>query len=677
MGGVTTASVGYSLGLGATGVNGLMTSDDDDLLDWSAWEQYRHTVKHPCLTIREADLAFAQENSQRYRWARDYAASVESSARRYLHLLTPAFLENMIEDTTPGDPLWTPCPSCRDQHKPVHPHGLWSWKVENPDQIQCDMCRAVFPNNRYPEDIVLHTKWGKAQTIRYCGGETFPIFGYKEGRPSFTANIRSRKVQWMANYCRTLAEAYFLTGNPHFAVNSKDILLRLADCYPTWLVHVGYGEYADMDPRIAARHMNNLPEPEGCPPPNEPDNRLWTGFWSAGRATGVGLESDFVRKVVGAYDLTCSGRHTGGTPVYTESEKKKIERNLLLESTILLVSDPSINNKAVSNRTAVALVGICVGHPGLVRFGLDGFRKTVDGWYLSDGTSSETPFYGLMTLGGIWDMAQSARDYSDPPGYRDSKGNRIDALDLYHHSHYDQVWYAFFRGLQGDLYFPPYGDSFCSTRLDTAYVELMVANYPERAQYLALLKEQCGPDLSGHSGSVINDPAVTGSKTDGEAILVLPYGLTKPTGYASFSFYYREPGLEEKASPVLSLPNWCPEKLRIGHLRTGDHGRESLLLLNASHWGNHHELDSLNLYYWKKGSEVLSDLGYLWDHPLKPQNMRTLAHNTVVIDEEDQVKEERGGEVLFFKTYEHVKALEMASQAYQQATLYRSNLCSN
>ena len=34
---------------------------------------------------------------------------------------------------------------------------------------------------------------------------------------------------------------------------------------------------------------------------------------------------------------------------------------------------------------------------------------------------------------------------------------------------------------------------------------------------------------------------------------------------------------------------------RIVHGRTGADGRESLLLLSASHWGGHHHLDSLNL----------------------------------------------------------------------------------
>ncbi len=645
--------------------------DGEPLLDWAAWEQFRGTVKHPCLTIRPENLNFAHENMRQYGWAREYASKVERIINRHFHLINPEFLAMMIGETTPGDPLWTPCPACRDQGKPVHPHGLWTWEIDNPEQLRCNMCGTVFPDEKYPEDIVLKTKWGKPQTITYCGGDPFVIFGYKQGRPSFSANIRSRKVQWMANYCHTLAEGYLLTNNMKYAESCRKILLRFADCYPNWLVHVGYGEYADMDPRVASLNINNLPEPELCPPPNVPDKKLWTGFWSAGRASGVGLESDFVRKVVTAYDLTCSAVNDGNDPVYTENDKFKIERDLLLESTILLVCDKQINNKSVSNHTAAALVGMCVGHPGLMRFGLDGFMKTVSGWYLSDGTSSETPFYGLMTLGGIWDMAQASLGYSDPPGYTDPSGKRFDSLDLYHDTPYNRVLEAFFRGLQGDLHYPPYADSFRVTGLDVSYVELMVANYPERIEYLSLLKALCGNDLTLHSGSLNFNNKIADDKDEDEPVLTLPYDLTKPTGSYSFSFYYRRPGLEKKASPELNLSDWCPEQLRIGHMHTGIDGRESLLLLSASHWGIHHESDSLNLYYWKKGCEVLSDLGYLWDHPLKTQNMRTVAHNTVLIDEKDQVTRERGGEVLLFKTFENVRVMEMASQAYPEASLYR------
>ncbi|MCB0688288.1 MAG: heparinase II/III family protein [Saprospiraceae bacterium] len=644
-------------------------SRSEPLHDWSAWETYRDEVVHPCLTIKEKDLENARRNIINFEWADNYYQNILRKADGHILDLQKFSLDQLIEKTTPGDPLWTPCPSCRDKGLPVHPHGLWSWTIENPEIITCTVCFEAFPHVDYPESITMVSSWGTPQKITYYGGEPFTVFGFKQGLPSFTANIRSRKVQWCADASRTMAEAYLLSGNQKYAEETRKILLQFAECYPQWLVHVGYGEYADMDPKIAALHIDDLPRPEITPPPNLPDHKLWTAFWTVGRASGVGLESDFIRKVVEAYDFTCQAKNTEDKPVYSANEKIKIERDLLLESTILLVCDKKINNKSVSNRTAVALVGMCVGHPELVRFGFEGFDKTINEWYLKDGSTSETPFYGLMTLGGIWDLAQASRNYSDPGQYLDSNGSRFDHINLYQNPGFENVWQAFFNTLQGDLTYPSTADSFPGLKLDASYAELMAANYPGNPQFLSLLKEFCHSDLSKPAGPVPDTYYQKGAELE-MISLELPYDLAKPQSPSSFSVYYREPGLYKSPSPPLTLGDWNTPVLKIPHLRTGERGRDSLLLMNVSDWGIHHEKDSLHLYYWKQGVEVLSDPGYLWDHPDEHNNFRTLAHNTIMINQEDQRGKGRIGEVKAFKTNQHVKLVEATSNAYEMADLY-------
>lgn len=614
------------------------THASEPLHDWSDWGKYREAVVHPSGAFKPADVTRARANLARYAWARDYAAKLERSARAALPRITPAYLAELIPETTPGDPKFTPCPACRDQGKPVHPHGLWTWRESAPQQLVCDQCRTVFPNAKYPETVALHATWKRPQTFTYYGGEPFVIFGYRTGRPSFTGNIRARQVSHLATTARTLAEAHLLSGNADYARATRDILLRFAAVYPGWLVHVGYGEYADMDPRVAALAINQLPADELCPPPNKPDRRLHTGYWTAGRASGVGQESGFVRRVVEAYDFTCTAKSSDGTPIYSDADRRLIERDLLLESTVLLVADKQINNKSVGNRTAAALVGLAVGHPGLVRFGWDGFQQTIDSWFLPDGTTSESPAYAMMTLHNVWDMPQALRGYNEPAGYNGPDGQRRTAVDLYRGTAYERIWQNCVDGLQGDLSYPAFADSYRTTTLGAQFAELLVANYPERPHYLTLLKEATGPDLAG--------------------------------GHAPLVLYYREPGLEQKPAPTFTLPDHCPPDLRIGHMRSGADGRESLLLLSASHWGVHHHLDSLNLTYWREGHEILSDLGYLWDHPKKSQLSRTVAHNTVVIDGKDQRSREREGTVHFFKTSPHVKAMAASSRAYAAASFY-------
>jgi hypothetical protein len=611
----------------------------DPLHDWSDWEKFRSTVTHPSGAFKPADLARARENVARHAWAQAYARTVERTARAAVAQLTPEYLVAMIPTTTPGDPKFTPCPACRAAGQPVHPHGLWSWNPARPDELTCDVCRTTFPHADHPESIVLRTTWRTPQEISFYGGEPFVIFGYRQGRPSFTANIRARKVSHLAGLARTLAEAHALSGKTEYAEAVRKILLRFAAVYPGWLVHVGYGEYADLDPRVAALTVDRLPAPELCPPPNRPDRKLHTGYWSAGRAGGVGQESHFVRRVVEAYDFTCTARRADGTPVYSDADRRTVERDLLLESTLLLVADKAINNKSVGNRTAAALVGLCVGHPGLVRFGWDGFQSTIDGWFLPDGTTSESPAYAMMTLGNVWDLPQALRGYAEPAGYLGPDGRRRAPANLYRGTAYERIWDNAVRGLQGDLTYPAFADSYRHTGLGAHFAELMVANYPERGDYLALLRELAGPDVS--------------------------------RGHAALALYYRDPALADRPVAPLVLPDWCPPELRIGHLRTGRDGRESLLLLSASHWGGHHHLDSLNLTYWKNGHEVLSDLGYLWDHPKKSRTARTFAHNTVLLDGQDQRTRERGGAVEFFRTSEHVKVMQASSSAYAAASTYR------
>ena len=93
--------------------------------------------------------------------------------------------------------------------------------------------------------------------------------------------------------------------------------------------------------------------------------------------------------------------------------------------------------------------------------------------------------------------------------------------------------------------------------------------------------------------------------------------------------------------------------------------------MDASHWGGHHHHDSLNLYYWQDDQEMLSDLGYLWDHPQSGMTRRAFAHNTVTVDGTEQATRDRGGEFTLFSPREPIKVMEAESQAYPQAPLYR------
>ncbi len=605
--------------------------------DWSEWQTYRGRVQHPAAAFKAADLARARRNIERYTWAKRYLANLRKNADGILPQVTADYLARMIERTTPG--CVGPCPACRAKGLPWHPNGQWSWSASKPDQLICSVCKTVFPNDEFPESIVLQSKWDPEQRFGFIGGEPFRCHGYVHARPSISGIIRANKVSHATGQLHILGLAYALTEDPKYARGAKAILLRFAEVLPKYLVRAGYGygEYADSDPHVAAERITNLPQEELVYPPNKPDRKLYAGYWAASRIGTSGMDGGWVCRVVQAYDLTCSARD-GGAAVYSEQERIHIERDVLLESTYLAVCDPAINNKSVGNRAGAAMVGMCVGHPGLVRFGLEGLRSTVDGWFLPDGGTSESSGYALMTMSGIQNLALVLRNYSDPAGYAGPDGQRLDHFDSFRDTRYGDCWQSLIWTLQGDLRHPPSADSYRTTSIGSSFAELIAIAYPND-EHVAFLKELAGKDLGAGAGEQ--------------------------------ALFLREPGLESRAVPAFALHDVVFPFLAQAYLRTGATGRSSLALLNASNWGNHHHLDSLDLYYWKDGRELLSDLGYLWDHPDKKQTNRSGAHNLVMVDGEDQKTVGRAGSFHLFAITPHVKATEASSNAYDKAPLYR------
>lgn len=591
--------------------------------------------------IQKDDLKRARTHLKQSDWARKYLNDLKTEVDPWQGKFSPEFLANFIPEHTPGEQFFTACPSCRDKGKPYLVHGDWEWLPERPEVLVCKVCRENYPSEDYPETISFSTTWGKPQTFTFAGGEPFLIYYSAEGRPtrpSFTGNIRAQKVAWISGLSRKMAEVYALTEEVSYAENVRGVLLRLAETYPYWLLHSGYGCYADMDPKEAARNINSLPKDEKVYPPNRPARSLYSGYWSAGRARGVGIEGLFVIDVTTAYDLTRGAKRADGTPVYSEEEKRKVETDLLLESTVLLVADKVVNNASMANRSAAGLVGIVLKDPELVRFGIQGFEKTVTEWFLADGGTPESPSYSIMALGGIVEFTQALRNYSDPKGYVDSNGKRYDNYNPYHDERYYKIWEGIPLSLQGDLFYPPFADTYPKSEHSAWFAELMASNYPDNDQYLALLYEKLGRDWN----------AV----------------------HAPSALYYSDADRALREVPTLHLQDHLFPVLKVGFMRSGSDGRESLLLLSASDWGFHHHHDSLNLYYWKSGNELWSDLGYLWDHMDYQMTARTLAHNTVLINGQNQITDGRVGKVHYFVSTDHVKGMRASSNAYPSAKIY-------
>lgn len=610
----------------------------DDPKDWALWETHRESVQHPCTLIKPEDLARAKANMAAHEWARAYAARIRKNADAFVAMLTPDYLADMAEVTTPG--CTGPCPECRAQGKRWHPNGQWGWSFRRPNELKCRVCNTVFPNDKHPESVVIPCTWDPNQVFTFYGGDTFKCFSYRYARPTFTGIIRAKKFGFLSGQLETLALAYALHDDPAYARAARDILLRIAEVFPKYVVRAGYGygEFSNCDPHTASERINNLPNDELVYPPNKPDRRIHTGYWSASRTGSSGMDGGWLTRVTVGYDLTCEALE-GDTPVYSEEQRLHIERNVLLEGSYLAACDESINNKSVGNRAGAAMVGLCVGHPGLVRFGLDGFVRTVEDWFLPDGGTSESAAYAMMTMGGIRPFGLAFRDYSEPEGYKGPDGKRLEHFNSCRDTRYGTCWQGLLWTLQGNLRHPPIADSYQTTGVSAPYAELIALAYPTD-EHVAYLGEVAGGQPAGRAAK--------------EAIFYRNIDSAQPGEGASFE-------LPDIVFPYLSQ----------GYLRLGEDGRSGAVVLNASDWGGHHHYDSLDLYMWKDGHELLSDLGYLWDHPDKKKTYRTGAHNLVMMDGAEQTRKGRGGSFHLYAVTPSVKVMEASSTAYPEATEYR------
>ena len=132
---------------------------------------------------------------------------------------------NMIPDTTPGPCLFNLPP----EHDVGVPHGMWIWDPKNPDVITDEVTGTVFPNDRYKEDSVLQTYWGKPQNFSFYTGKSMEYNGYHL-YPSFTGMIRARKSEYMIRGAYGLALLYYLTDDIRYALKAADIFASLCRC---------------------------------------------------------------------------------------------------------------------------------------------------------------------------------------------------------------------------------------------------------------------------------------------------------------------------------------------------------------------------------------------------------------------------------------------------------------
>ena len=586
--------------------------------------------------IKNKDIIRAKENILKYKWAQNLNKSIISNANSKLKQFTDEYIINMISEITPS--TTTICPNCIKKGLIWNSNGDWAWTPSNPNKIKCRLCGMEFPNDEYKETIVRVSQWNSTQKISYVDMEEQECINYNHCKSTISGVIRGQKLIHIINNLDSISYAYQLTKNISYANLIKKVFNRLASVIPNYLIYAAfiYNEYADCDPKYVAENIKNLTKD-----PNkkcrmlksyeieENPQELYTGFWTASRIGTNGMDGTYANVLARNYDLikeTCN-----------DDERNNYEKNILEQLTYLGVNDNSINNKAMANFKGAAIVGLATNNINYIKFGLNQFITSINSWFLKDGGTSESAAYCIMTLGGLHELGYAFKNYSDPEDYIPPEGEiKYKNFDCMTDTRYYEGFQYLMWTTYGNYYFPSIADSYNTTKISNTLIEFINYAKPVEKEYLHERINSYSPIY--------------------------------------FSLFFRNGEEENITYDRFTHPDIVFPFLSQGYIRTGDYGEKSLIVLDASNSGSHHHLDSLNLIFWKEGHELLLDLGYLWDHVNASETRHTYRHNTVYVNDKNQISTGRNGSFSTFYNSSKIKLMQAASNAYKECDVYNRTI---
>lgn len=612
-------------------------------------------VLHPCLRIQDEQLEIAQANIKQHDWAKKHYEGMVELANHYADR-TPAWFETMVPSLTPLHVYGTFCPVCEGDN-------TWSmgWDYKDPEKLTCCHCGVVMTDQQFSEE-------GRLELSR--SGQVLPYYVrpeekddpnflkgenafYWAGRPvhtSFMGAIRQKKTHHMPGVARTLATLYRMTGEDRYGRAAAAVLKRFAQVYPNYVFHDYWNTFMDCDPLYACELMAqdkgiskyevNVCSEQSAKSGMKSGRHIQT-FWGCGRMTagGVHHEGAMVVLLTEALDLMWHEKDSAGVPFLSESERETIVRDLVVEGLFTFTHWEGVNNKVAGCRVGEVSLGRFLGQPDYVHRGVAGFEPYLQGFFNFDGSTNEGSGYYLYAVSNVWGLPEAARGYTDPKSYR--KKDRFDNLDLYDP---DGTYHTVLKG--------------------RALMTLPDGRVPHTADAHEGPSGWPAPPWIHNLGLVrLGDefaPFVNMDSGD------------------DFAFLNRPAKLKAVDTPPVKdrfFPGWLLAIFNAGYTEMfqDDLTGTSSFLMNFYEPNGHDHPDALNIMMFAEGVEVLSDLGYIGDHPLNASIRSTLKHNLVVVDEQEQLPRGKRppGNVQLLATSPQVKVIAANCQAYDGIEVYR------
>ena len=623
----------------------------------------RVPVRHPVMLTPE-EIDEAKRNFEVADWARAWFAGRKALAD-YVVGRPEDYAERMIPDLTPGFDYAFTCPNCvgeKSQEAACDP----VWNYRSPDELRCPACGHAYPSEDYPE---------AARLVCPRSGQAFTYYLNEEershpedrsgkhayrwvGKPmhvSFSGVIRERKVVFMIGAIKSLAFAYRFTGEAAYAARAREALLRLAHCYRRWLYHDYWDGVADCDPMYAAYHDRALPlewKRHLCADAFARDKAdraaMLQNYWGAGRVHPSCDVATYLVDVCLAYDLIHDAEDQDGSPLWSDEDRAKVERDLIMEW--LMGAEPFLggpgeatntNNKAGRVYYPMAAVAKCLGLPEWADTALRGFEAQCERSLAYDGFSYESPAYTFSPasyVGGLLGIAESLHGFAWPDGFSRRSGR----VDLYADGgRFRLLMLALVDHLLPDGRLPPLADTPVTSRPGRDIVDVGFKRLPE--QYANLFR------VAGRWSS--------------------------PSEYAVLHLDASAVETATATDAELDPPEIYFPTLMTAMLRHGRGPQATALSLTFSPDGGHRHADNLALFYTDRGHTILGDQGYIGDTPMNRWIRSTASHNLVVVDDSEQLRRKgdecRRPQLRLMATSPRVSVVEASSSVYPQCEQYR------
>lgn len=573
-------------------------------------------------------VARARENAAKYPWAAAIRDDIVKAAEPWLKMSDNELWSLQFGHTiTRTWMVWSNghCPACKEGVP------MYNWKVDalgQPWKMRCPHCKELFPKNDfakfYKSGLDEHGIFDPKRADRSLlfnvehpdPADPLHMFGVDDGEGYVEGQKRWRFIgayliygQWkqaIVGGAHKLAEAYVVTGDPQYAHKAAVLLDRAADVYPTFdyktegLVYEvpGVAGYVSTwhDACVETREL--VLAYDMILPALIRDTELQQ--FLAAKARDYKLDNpkasiaDIRRNIEQRILVDC------------QTSRAKIQSNY--PQTDITIAFAKTALAWPENRDEVnAIIGGIIKQTTAV-----------------DGTSGEKGLsgYSAMAIRGLADLLAM---YSRmDPAFLPDMCKRAPKLHDAFRFHMN-AW-CFQR------YYPSCGDSgsYCAAVEHLASVPMTTAPSisPSMFTFLRQLYEQTKDERFVQALYHGN-----GKKLDG-----LPHDLfaENPEQFQENTRKIIDQFGTRIQSPTVNNQQWC-----LALLRGGKDENERVLWLDYDSGGQHSHCDGMNLGLFAKGLDLMPDFGYPpvqyggWGAPRAQWYMRSMAHNTVVVDGQD------------------------------------------